>query len=127
MPSVDPKTLKEHLEFFNIDLSSGWEQIAPGIETKILAGRLDDAEQKGHMTRLSRWEPLAEINEVREHRFYEEVFVVAGTFYVASQDPPHGYEAFHAYSFATRPPHAKHGPFRAGEEGCVLLETFFYL
>lgn len=127
MPNRDPKILKEHLEFFNIDLSSGWQTIAPGIEAKTLAGQLDDAARKGHMTRLSRWAPLAEINEVREHAFYEEVFVVAGTFLVASQEPPHAFEAFHAYSFATRPPHVQHGPFRAGEEGCILLETFFYV
>jgi hypothetical protein len=38
MDQRDPRTGKEHREFFNIDLSSGWETIAPGIEAKTLAG-----------------------------------------------------------------------------------------
>jgi hypothetical protein len=100
MDQRDPKTGKEHREFFNIDLSSGWETIAPGIEAKTLAGSLDEAAGKGHLNRLARWAPNAEIDAVREHAFYEEVVVVEGTLLVASQEPPHRFEAFHAPAFA---------------------------
>src|SRR5882757_5037402 len=96
MDQRDPRTGKEHREFFNIDLSSGWETIAPGIEAKTLAGSLDEAAGKGHLNRLARWAPNAEIDAVREHAFYEEVVVVEGTLLVASQEPPHRFEAFHA-------------------------------
>jgi hypothetical protein len=123
----DPKTGKEHLEFFNIDMSSGWEQIAPGIEAKILAGSIDETRRKGYVSRLARWAPNAQIDEVRIHDFYEEVFVVSGTLHVAAQEVPHVFEPFEAYSFACRPPFAKHGPFRAGEDGCIVFETQFYV
>ena len=58
MDQRDPKTGKEHREFFNIDLSSGWETIAPGIEAKTLAGSLDEGAGKGHINRLARWHPM---------------------------------------------------------------------
>ena len=122
----DAKTGKEHREFFNIDMSSGWEIIAPGIEAKILAGSIDESIGKGHLNRIVRWAPHAEIAAVREHDFYEEVFVARGTLLVAPQGEPSRFEAFAAPAFACRPPHAKHGPFKAGPEGCLLFETQFY-
>jgi hypothetical protein len=127
MTTRDPKTGKEHLEFHNIDMSSGWESIAPGIEAKLLAGSMDEGARKGHLNRLVRWAPHAEIAAVRDHDFYEEVFVAKGVLLVASQDEPSRFDAFIAPAFACRPPHAKHGPFKAGPEGCLLFETqFFY-
>jgi len=41
--------IKEHLEFFSLDLSSGWqvpEGYPEGIEQKILAGSLDETNKK---------------------------------------------------------------------------------
>ena len=122
----DPKTGKEHREFHDIDMSSGWESIAPGIEAKLLAGSMDESARKGHLNRLVRWAPHAEIAAVREHDFYEEVFVAQGVLLVASQDEPSRFDAFTAPAFACRPPYAKHGPFKAGPEGCLLFETQFY-
>jgi len=126
MEQRDPKTGKEHREFFNIDLSSGWIETSPGVEAKTLAGSLDDAAGKGHLNRIARWAPNAELLAVREHNFYEEVLVIQGTFLVVSQDAPHKFEVFRAPAFACRPPHAKHGSFKAGPEGCLLLETSYY-
>jgi len=88
MNQRDAKTGKEHREFFNIDMSSGWETIAPGIEAKILAGAIDEAGHKGHLNRIVRWAPHAEIATVNEHNFYEEVFVAKGALLVASQKTP---------------------------------------
>ena len=34
MDQRDPRTGKEHREFFNIDLASGWETIAPGPDRR---------------------------------------------------------------------------------------------
>lgn len=123
----DAKTGKEHREFFEIDDKDGWSEVAPGILAKVLAGSIDEARGTGHLNRLVRWAPHARIDAVRVHDFYEEVLVVRGSLIVASQDPPHREETFPALSFACRPPGAKHGPFRAGPEGCVLFETQFYL
>jgi ChrR Cupin-like domain len=126
MTPRDPKTGKEHLEFFNVDMNAGWVETSPGVEAKTLAGFLDETAGKGHLNRLSRWAPNAELDAVREHDFYEEVLVMKGLFYVASQQNPGVWEEFHAPTFACRPPHAKHGPFKAGPEGCLLFETMYF-
>jgi hypothetical protein len=126
MVQRDAKTGKEHREFFSIDMASGWETIAPGIEAKVLAGAIDETAKTGHLNRIVRWAPHAAIDAIRVHDFYEEVFVAAGTLLVATPEDCARFEAFAAPAFACRPPHAKHGPFKAGPEGCLLLETQFY-
>ncbi len=126
MSSNGARLDKEHREFFNIDPAQGWETVAPGIEARILAGSIDEAAGRGHLNRVVRWAPHAEIDAVREHDFYEEVFVAEGSLFVASQADPTRYEEFRAPAFACRPPHAKHGPFRAGPQGCLLFETQFF-
>src|SRR5215469_13139958 len=48
---------KEHKEFFRLNFSEGWEPIPgypPGMEHKILAGHLDEANKRGARTRLMR-------------------------------------------------------------------------
>lgn len=126
MVQRDAKVGKEHREFFTIDMASGWETVAPGIEAKVLAGAIDEAAKKGHLNRIVRWAPHAAIDAIRVHDFYEEVFVAAGTLLVATPEDCARFEAFAAPAFACRPPHAKHGPFKAGPEGCLLFETQFY-
>jgi hypothetical protein len=116
---------KEHREFFVID-EEGWQETSPGVRTKIVAGVFDEAARTGHQNRISRWEPHALLDAVKSHPFYEEVFVAAGSLRVASQDDPTRVDTFPAFSFACRPPGAKHGPFQAGPEGCVLFETIFF-
>lgn len=113
--------IKEHLEFFTLDLSSGWETPAgypDGVEQKILAGSLDEDAKKGSRTRLLRFQPGAFTTKPFEHDYWEEVFLVSGTLTV-------GEEAFQPYTYACRPPHTPHGPF-SSEEGCLLIETHFY-
>ncbi len=64
---------------------------------------------------------------MKVHDFHEEVLIIEGALRVASQAPPHEVETFPALSFACRPPGAPHGPFEAGPDGCLALETVFYL
>ena len=116
---------KEHREFFAID-EAGWDEVAPGIRGKALAGRMDEAAGVGHQNRIARWEPNAVLNEVKVHPYHEEVFIAAGSLLVASEENPTEFETFPAFSFACRPPGAKHGPFKAGPEGCVMFETIFF-
>lgn len=112
---------KEHLEFFALDLDSGWETppgYPEGIEQKILAGRLDEERKRGSRTRLLRFQPGAYTTEPFEHDYWEEVFLVSGDLTV-------GKEPFRPYTYACRPPHAPHGPFRS-EEGCMLMEIHYF-
>jgi hypothetical protein len=113
--------LKEHLEFFTLDLSKGWETpkgYPEGIAQKIIAGRLDETGKMGSRTRLLRFQPGAFTTEPFEHDYWEEVFLVSGTLTV-------GGEAFRPYTYACRPPHVSHGPF-ISQDGCLLLEIHYY-
>jgi len=113
--------LKEHLEFFTLDLSTGWETppgYPQGIAQKIIAGRLDETGKKGSRTRLLRFQPGAFTTVPFEHDYWEEVFLVTGTLTV-------GGEVFRPYTYACRPPHVVHGPF-SSEKGCLLLEIHYY-
>jgi hypothetical protein len=113
--------LKEHLEFFTLDLATGWETIPgypPGIQHKILAGSLDERLGRGSRTRLLRFEPGAFTTQPFVHDYWEEVFQLSGTLTV-------GGKTFGPMTYACRPPHVYHGPFRS-DEGCLLLEFHFY-
>ena len=113
--------IKEHLEFFTLDLSSGWETpegYPDGIEQKILTGFLDEDTKKGSRTRLLRFQPGAFTTQPFEHDYWEEVFLASGSLTV-------GEETFEPYTYACRSPYTPHGPFRS-EKGCLLVETHFY-
>ena len=113
--------LKEHLEFFTLDLAAGWAVPAgypPGIQQKILAGALDEARKQGSRTRLLRFAPGAFTTEPFEHEYWEEVFLVSGSLTV-------GGVTFRPWTYACRPPHVPHGPFRS-DEGCLLHEVHYF-
>jgi hypothetical protein len=113
--------LKEHLEFFKIDLSSGWET-PPGypesIQQKILDGSLDEKNKKGSRTRLLRFAPGAFTTVPFEHGYWEEVLLISGTMTVGGKD-------FKPFTYACRPPHVPHGPF-SSQEGCLLYEIHYF-
>lgn len=113
--------LKEHLEFFKVDLTTGWETPSgypPGIQEKILSGRLDAAQRRGSRTRLLRFAPGAFTTEPFIHEYWEEVFQLSGTLTVGGQ-------TFGPMTYACRPPQVYHGPF-SSQEGCLLLEIHYY-
>ncbi len=46
---------KEHKEFYTLNMDEGWEVpegYPSGIQQKILSGRLDEENKRGHRTRL---------------------------------------------------------------------------
>ncbi|HEY2413592.1 MAG TPA: hypothetical protein VGI40_15185 [Pirellulaceae bacterium] len=113
--------LKEHLEFFTLDMNSGWEQVPGypvGIDHKILAGSLDEENRRGSRTRLLRFQPGVFTTQPFYHEYWEEVFQISGTLTV-------GGVTYRPLTYACRPPHVLHGPFRS-DEGCLLLEIHFY-
>ena len=119
---------KEHLEFFSPDLNKGWS--APpgypdGIEEKILAGTLDEKNQRGNRTRLLRFQPGVYTVEPFIHDHWEEVYLVSGDLIVGNDAQGRGGEKFAPNTYACRPPHTPHGPFKS-EGGCLLLEMHYY-
>jgi hypothetical protein len=113
--------VKPHLEFHTLDMESGWEVphgYPAGVEQKILAGSLDEQAKSGSRTRLLRFKPGAFTSEPFEHDYWEEVFQISGSLTV-------GGETFRPWTYAVRPPHTPHGPFRS-DEGCLLVEIHYY-
>jgi hypothetical protein len=112
---------KEHLEFFTLDMNGGWEQVPGypvGIDHKILAGSLDEENRRGSRTRLLRFQPGVFTTKPFYHEYWEEVFQISGTLTV-------GGVTYRPWTYACRPPHVSHGPFKS-DEGCLLLELHFY-
>ncbi len=113
--------LKEHLEFFTIDLSTGWE-VPSGypstISQKILDGSLDEERRRGSRTRLLRFQPGAYTTQPFVHEYWEEVLLISGDMTV-------GGKLFRPFTYACRPPHAPHGPF-SSKEGCLLYEIHYF-
>ena len=113
--------LKEHLEFFTLDLSSGWETppgYPKGIDQKIITGYLDEKNKRGSRTRLLRFQPGIFTTQPFEHDYWEEVFQISGDLTV-------GGKTFGPMTYACRPPHAPHGPF-SSKGGCLLFEIHYF-
>ena len=113
--------LKEHLEFFKLDLSSGWEVppgYPPGIQQKIITGHLDEKAKRGSRTRLLRFQPAAFTTQPFVHEYWEEVFQISGDMTV-------GGKTFGSMTYACRPPGAPHGPF-SSKGGCLLYEIHYF-
>jgi len=119
---------KRHDEFRAVDMSTGWDVPAgypQGIQQKILAGSLDEANRTGNRTRLLRFEPGVFTASPFVHDYWEEVFLVSGDLVVGNDAQGMGGEAFTPFTYACRPPGAYHGPFKS-DNGCLLLEIHYY-
>lgn len=119
---------KLHDEFHTIDMTQGWEVppgYPPGIEQKILAGSLDEANRAGSRTRLLRFAPGIYTKAPFVHTYWEEVYLVSGDLTVGNDAQGEGGEAFAPNTYACRPPGAFHGPFKSNG-GCLLLEIHYY-
>jgi hypothetical protein len=119
---------KQHKEFYQVDMLTGWESPAgypPGIQQKILSGTLDTKNRQGGHTRLLRFLPGAYSTEPFMHDYWEEVFVLYGDLIVGSDANGKGGTPFQQNTYCVRPPGVAHGPFRS-ENGCLLLESHYY-
>ncbi len=119
---------KAHLEFVDVDLSTGWEVppgYPPGFYQKILASDLDETNKTGSRTRLLKIEPGAFSTEPFVHDHWEEVYLVQGDLVVGNDRQGKGGVQFHAPTYACRPPGVYHGPFKS-ENGCLLFELHYY-
>ena len=119
---------KAHKEFFAVDMEEGWS-VPPGypegIQQKVLAGELDEENQRGSRSRLLRFEPGVYTTVPFVHDHWEEVFLVSGDLTVGNDAEGNGGEAFAPNTYACRPPGAPHGPFKS-EGGCILFEIHYY-
>jgi hypothetical protein len=119
---------KEHLEFHQIVLQTGW-RTPPGypseIQQKILAGALNEVAKTGTRTRLLRFGAGARTTQPFVHDFWEEVYLLSGDLVVGDETSGLTLQNYSANTYACRPPGVYHGPFRSGK-GCMLLEFHNY-
>jgi len=119
---------KHHEEFYTLNMSEGWE-VPPGypqgIQQKIISGALDEKNQRGTRTRLLRFEPGVFTTAPFEHEYWEEVYLLSGDLTVGNDAHGNGGQNYLPNTYACRPPHAPHGPFRS-EQGCMLLEIHYF-
>ena len=119
---------KEHKEFFPVNFDDGWATPTgspEGIQQKILAGMLDEENNRGSRTRLLRFQPGVYTTVPFVHEHWEEVYLVSGDLTVGNDENGQGGEPFQANTYACRPPGAPHGPFKS-ESGCVLFEIHYF-
>lgn len=119
---------KAHDEFYTLDLKTGWETPAgypDGIQQKIIAGGLDEKNNRGTRTRLLRFAPGVYTTAPFVHEYWEEVFLVQGDLTVGNDDKGDGGTSYPPFTYACRPPGAWHGPFKS-ETGCILLEMHYF-
>jgi len=119
---------KEHDEFYAVDLDSGWETptgYPGGIQQKILSGALDEENRRGTRTRLLRFAPGVYTTAPFSHEYWEEVYLVSGDLIVGNDANGEGGKSFPPNTYACRPPHAPHGPFKS-VNGCMLIEIHYF-
>jgi len=119
---------KQHDEFHELDLESGWATPSgypEGIEQKILSGALDEQSQRGTRTRLLRFAPGVFTTAPFVHEYWEEVYLVSGDLTVGNDAEGNGGKSFSPHTYACRPPGAPHGPFKS-KGGCLLLEIHYF-
>ena len=98
---------KEHKEFFRLNFSEGWEPIPgypSGMEHRILAGYLDEANKRGARTRLMRIPAGTFTTKPFIHEYWEEVYVLSGDLIVGNDEQGRNGESFPANTYACRPP-----------------------
>jgi hypothetical protein len=119
---------KKHDEFYTLDMNSGWETPAgypAGIQQKILSGALDEENRRGTRTRLLRFAPGVYTTAPFSHEYWEEVYLVSGDLIVGNDANGEGGKSFPPNTYACRPPHAPHGPFKS-VSGCLLMEIHYF-
>lgn len=118
---------KEHLEFHQIDLQTGWSTppgYPPAIEQKILAGALDEVAKAGESDATSPLRSGRPHDRAFVGDYWEEVYLLSGDLTVGDETNGPA-ENFSANTYACRPPGVYHGPFRSSA-GCLLFEIHYY-
>ena len=119
---------KPHLEFVPVHPAAGWERppgYPPGFEQLILASDLDEAAMTGSRSRLLRLAPGTYSTVPFVHNHWEEVFLFEGDLIVGNDASGWGGKKFTAQTYACRPPHVAHGPFKS-DGGCIMFELHYY-
>lgn len=109
-------------EFFHAD-EIHWQPVQGGSGAQgagIWEKVLSQDKETGDYTRMLRFDPGTETQEVLVHDFWEEVIILEGSLIDKRLN-----QEFTKGMYACRPPGMKHGPYRA-PNGCVTFEIRYY-
>ena len=106
-------TVKGEREFFD-PRELPWRP-APGFPVGVWEQIISGGEDEGVTTRFLRFDPGAGNDRAVTHDFWEEIYIVSGTFEC-------GGRSYGPSSVAVRPPGMPHGPFRSAT-GCLNFEV----
>lgn len=109
-------------------MSSGWRVPAgypSRIQQKIISGGLDQGNRRGKRTRLLSFESGAHTTKPFSYGYWEEVYLNSGDLIVGNDEKGKGDKSFPPNTYACRPPHAAHGPFKS-VHGCLLMELHYF-
>lgn len=110
---AEPRPTKEAHEFFDpADLP--WHP-APGFDSGVWEKIVGGGRDAGVATRFVRFDPGSGKDAVVTHDFWEEVYIVSGTFECGGRKYKEG-------CVAVRPPGMPHGPLHSAS-GCLLFEV----
>jgi anti-sigma factor ChrR (cupin superfamily) len=92
------------------------EPFLEGLDERIVVS----AGKPGIVTRMLRFAPGLDTspNGTLTHDFWEEVYILQGEMTDLRLS-----ETFSAGDYACRPPGMEHGPWRAGDQGCLTFEV----
>ena len=110
---------KEELEFINTDTARHWREVE-GSQGTMFEKILAFDPESGSLTRLLRFEPGLETDDVLEHDFNEEVYILDGF-----MTDKHKRITMGKGYYACRPAGMKHGPYSV-PFGCTMFEVRSY-
>ena len=114
---------KQELEFFNPEGIIPWVAVPPGTGASaegMVQRLLSTDEAEGVSTRLLKFDPGVETDEVITHDFWEEVIILEGELHDKTLN-----KTFTAGMYACRPPGMVHGPY-SSPNGCLTFEVRYY-
>lgn len=100
---------------------SGWAEVEPNIHEL----SLNTSSTSKRRTLLQRWAPnTSNVCQDFVHDYIEEIYIVEGTL-SCENDPSRGVQGgnWEKGAYAYRKPNMHHGPFRSGEQGCLMFIT----
>ncbi|ETN41337.1 uncharacterized protein HMPREF1541_03272 [Cyphellophora europaea CBS 101466] len=101
--------------------SAAWIEVEPSIHELTL----NSSPSSSRRTLLQRWAPnTSNVCQDFVHEYIEEIYIVEGTL-SCEDDSARGVQGgkWEKGAYAYRKPGMRHGPFRSGEEGCLMFIT----
>ena len=120
-------------DFINLSaVEKEWKPVGsknydPSIKVLVLSDTLNHETRSGSKCMFMRMEKNDNINEISIHDNWEEVVIVQGTLIWLNDSNNNGKDfVIQTGGYVNRKPLIKHGPFKAGPDGCLMYVRHYY-